>query len=386
MTTNNDLDLLKLISDRLKDDPLNLTDEFDQENEKDQKETDKKLTALQNWKEKYEGEEWLEQLEEELKELSDSPINEQDLKDKSSDEIFNLICQRLDKENWIKFASDLQLIEEEETDEKDDSEQLDSAAFLCLLKDKWLNGESTLSIEQTDKLKDALKKIGREDILEAEEFQNSNPVPTDLCTDTIEDDISEGCVTAVQKVVQVVTEHSKVLTSTSHSSEEKDEDEKDEKEEKLVASVKEERVVVEKRTEFSEKTQTIETKQEVIVSTQKTVQVVEEEIVKEADVKVEVSPSNDKEAKETNGETADEKQSDADCKEKDDSIENKENDKSKENGEDEEESENREQDENQEKNGTKDKVEIPDSKDDGKKKKKRSIPKLFSCFSKKEAD
>lgn len=40
------------------------------------------MTALKNWKEKYDD--WLERLEEKIKVLSGSSIEEQDLKDKPS--------------------------------------------------------------------------------------------------------------------------------------------------------------------------------------------------------------------------------------------------------------------------------------------------------------
>lgn len=87
-----------------------------------------------------------------------------------SDEIFNVIIQNLNSENWVKFSSDLQLADLEEGN-PNENDNIDFDSLCCFLKDKWLENKDSLSDDKINGLKDAVKKINKESILESEEFQ-----------------------------------------------------------------------------------------------------------------------------------------------------------------------------------------------------------------------
>lgn len=152
--------------------------------------------------------------------------------------------------------------------------------------------------------------------------------------------------------------------------------------------------------EIIEVTQTVERKQEVLVSTQKTIQIKEEDSAKGLlfravfnlrfllcfflFIESGILPLPDKEN--------DVKASDNSLDEREVSVVessdyvSKQDEKNTDKLSSDDKSENRETVENQMNKGNKEKVEISDGKSDGKKKKKRGIPKFLSCFSKKGAE
>lgn len=151
----------------------------------------------------------------------------------------------MNNENWAKFSSDLDLPDLEES-ESNETDKLDSETFYCLLKDKWLGDEKILKTDKINELKDALKQIDKESLVDCEEYQNlissgwqriilslNNSIyfkylllDSSSDSDTSDDESLEKSISTTQKVVEVITEHSEIHTITHHGSEEKDEDDK----------------------------------------------------------------------------------------------------------------------------------------------------------------